>query len=736
MRNEKNVFLEMKLKKEKKAIKKTNKNVSSAVQKKKKKLSSVTMDEFLEQDFGSDESGDEKVEEKQIDDSDDAANASGSDESDLDPQDHKKSLMKLKDTDPEFYSFLEQNDKNLLDFEVSDGENENDSEDDDSKHVPNADLEVASDESDYEPEGGEESSSSSRQKVTLKLVKSWQAALQEDKSSKTLKTVVEVFHAATATISQKTDEEKNAQPSKYKVEGSVVFNAVVQMCVMDLPEAFRRFLNVGPQARFEAHKAKKFVKVKGTLKSYLTDLIKLLQCVTSPEIITILLKHLHQMLPYTQSYSSLRKPLLRTLLKFWSSGEETVRVVAFLCILHMATSQKESVLEILVKTMYIKYVQNTNFVSPTLLPGINFMRHSLTEIYLLDSNFSYNHAFLFVRQLAINLRNAMTLKKKENFKAVYNWQFINSLRFWAEMIPLSKPQSMMRQLLYPLVQIINGTIKMIPTTQYYPLRLHCVKMLINMSKESGVFIPVLPFLLEVLNYYNFNKMQKVAAALKPMSLDCLLRVSKSQQQENAFKDSIIENIYELILENAANESHKVYFPDSYIPCIMQLKAFLKKSNVGTYSRKIKQLLDKIEENRKFIEKERSKVTFDLKNIKDIQNWETKRQSEGTPLTKFYDSWIKIHHANKMKLLTQNDKVADFKLPTIRKSKGNKRHANSDEDSDLDMPVEEFERRQKKKQQKKELKKKKSVKVTRTEDMEEDLSKNDDVVEDIKSDDWD
>lgn len=62
--------------------------------------------------------------------------------------------------------------------------------------------------------------------------------------------------------------------------------------------------------------------------------------------------------------------------------------------------------------MYEKYVQNTKFVSLSTLPGINFMRHSLVEIYLLDHNISYSHAFLHIRQLAINLRNAVTLKNK------------------------------------------------------------------------------------------------------------------------------------------------------------------------------------------------------------------------------------------------------------------------------------------------------------------------------------
>jgi len=67
---------------------------------------------------------------------------------------------------------------------------------------------------------------------------------------------------------------------------------------------------------------------------------------------------------------------------------------------------------LLFQTMYVKYVQNAKFVSVNTLPGINFMRQSLVEIYLLNHNLSYNHAFLYIRQLAIQLRNAVTLKKQ------------------------------------------------------------------------------------------------------------------------------------------------------------------------------------------------------------------------------------------------------------------------------------------------------------------------------------
>jgi len=63
--------------------------------------------------------------------------------------------------------------------------------------------------------------------------------------------------------------------------------------------------------------------------------------------------------------------------------------------------------------MYKEYVQNMNFVSFNILPEINLMRHSLVLIYLmLDYDTLYRHAFLHIRELAINLRNAVTLKNK------------------------------------------------------------------------------------------------------------------------------------------------------------------------------------------------------------------------------------------------------------------------------------------------------------------------------------
>ncbi|XP_038212121.1 uncharacterized protein LOC119832495 [Zerene cesonia] len=669
-------------------------------------------------------------------------------EEELDPENHKKSLEKLKKIDPDFYNFLEENDENLLNFGVDSGEEGSDKDDEDDSnqdedkvHLPGP-LTVDSDESDFEDEGVKHVSG----KVTLKMVAHWQSKLQAGGTVKrsTLITVIKVFNAAMV----RATSDDGDSTGEYKVEGSSVFNAVIQMCVLYLPPALKNHLGMEKSDK-DPQKSKHFTKLKGYLVSYLKDLLKLLGGVTSENILTVLLKHLHQMSIYIACFTRISKLALKKLLSLWSTGEETVRVLAFLSILRITRNQQTELLHLVLKAMYMTYVKNCKFVSPSTWPGINFMRRSLVEMFALDLNVSYQHVFLYIRQLAIHLRNAIVVQKVENRQAVYNWQFVNSLHLWADLISSTSNKPQLQALLYPLVMVITNTIKLVPTHQYYPLRFHCVEILINLSRETNTFIPVLPYLVEVLSSYDFNKKHK-KVSMKPLDFSCILRLAKSQLAENGFKDSVIDRVYALLLEYTASQSHSISFPDMSLLAVLQMKQFLKTCSVANYTKKIRQLLEKIEENSKFIEKERAKISFSLHENKMIAAWEASIKAKGTPLVAFYDNWSKINRIQKRKKITKNDELAG-ELPMIKRpkiaetedkptkieKKGPLVLFPSDSEDETDnFKLEEDNEKPKVRKVKKKVKKNKMQTVGKEKSVSEDnIPDKDDVVQDFSVKDW-
>lgn len=153
-------------------------------------------------------------------------------------------------------------------------------------------------------------------------------------------------------------------------------------------------------------------------------------------------------------------------------------------------------------------------------------------------------------------------------------------------------------------------------------------------------------------------------------------------------------------------------------------------------------MDKIEENRKYIETERIKKPIDLKNMEEIANLENRIKTDGTAIAKYYASWIEFHESQKAKLLMKTDEVSEYKMPIMKKSKKRELEEQveeeSEEESEFELRIKETNGNIKKKlttnkpNKSKRKKIKKSVKNIEDEDLPRE---NTDILQDINSDDW-
>lgn len=116
------------------------------------------------------------------------------------------------------------------------------------------------------------------------------------------------------------------------------------------------------------------------------------------------------------------------------------------------------------KGTYLTYVRNAKFVSENTWHAIALRRNCVTELYSLDIDVAYQHAFVYIRQLAIQLRGALSKKTIEAVQGVYNWKFVTSLQLWTQLL-CATTATALRQLVYPLAQLLRGTADLQPTPE-------------------------------------------------------------------------------------------------------------------------------------------------------------------------------------------------------------------------------------------------------------------------------
>ena len=331
------------------------------------------------------------------------------------------------------------------------------------------------------------------------------------------------------------------------------------------------------------------------------------------------------------------------------------------------------------------------------------MKNTASELWGIDPTVGYTTGFGFIRQLAIHLRTSITNKSKDSYKAVYNWQYIHSLDFWSRVVAghceslreaESGQPSPLRPLIYPIVQITLGAMRLIPTAQYFPLRFQLVRSLLRISSTTSTYIPLASALVEVLNSAEMKKPPK-PSTLKSLDFGTTIRATKAYLRTRVYQDGVGEQVAELLADFFVLWTKNIAFPELALPVIVMLKRWVKamiKKTSGNRNSKISSLIallvQKLEANSRWIEEKRAKVDFAPNNRAGVEGFLKEVEWNKTPLGAYVAGQRKSRE-QKAKLLEDSRKTDDKKRKEAEEAaKGSgSREFGSDQGSDDEMEME-------------------------------------------------
>lgn len=619
-----------------------------------------------------------------------AGDAGSDSDSEGDLEDFKEQLNALAEKDPEFHKMLQQDEPEV--FEDLD------------------DLQLSGDESDeprrkkqkHDDSDDEATGASGKNELEMATLKKWREAMSTQHSIRAAKEVVIAFRSA-AQVSTSDAEEKEF---KYSVSDPEVYHQLLLTALKQIPDVFQHHLPVQENKNGRVHvstEAKKFKTLAPLLRSQITGIMHLLEHLSDASTLRLTLQSLLPLLPYLLSYKKLVRDVAKAVSEVWSTGSntESTRIAAFLVMRRLVVIGDAGIRENVLKATYQALVKSSRNTTVHTMAGINLMKNSAAELWGLaggDGSVAYTTAFTFIRSLAIHLRSSITNNSNESYKTVYNWQFVHSLDFWSRVLALqgSEPTSPLRPLIYPLVQVTIGALRLIPTATYFPLRFQLIRSLLRISLATNTYIPLAAPLYEVLASAEMRKPPK-PSTLKPLDFATTIRAPKAYLRTRTYQDGVAEQVQELLAEFFYLWSKSVAFPELALPVVIMLRRWLKdatrrsgaagkSTKGGNKNQKVNSalqlLVQKLEANSTWIETRRAKVEFAPGNRKEVEAFLSEVKREETPLGAYVVGQRKSR-AEKAKVLEESRKEEERRREKAKKASREEEVISDEEDEDED-----------------------------------------------------
>lgn len=421
----------------------------------------------------------------------------------------------------------------------------------------------------------------------------------------------------------------------YEIQSSTVYNRLMLNVFRKSHMAFARLVAAAdggdkegdgqtpPKLKIDERKWKKYALL---IRRFFSCVCYLLEQTTGQDVQQFVLRELAHYVPFVVPCPKTARRLLKALLKLWAKSlNNSVCMLAFVRIRDLALQLPFPFLELALKGVYITYMRNTKFTNEATLPHHVLLGNCVVELYGLDLSSSYQHAFIYIRQLAIAVRKTITAPSPETFKNVLNWQFFNQLRVWTAVVCAYPGETQLKPLVYPLAQLLFALVRLSATVRFAPLRFQCVKLLQQIAFATDSFVPTSPVLLEVLAMPPFSTSYrggKAKATKEPkgqgeLDLDLCVKLAKSNVESKRVHDLVIAKLFELLQRECDVYKFHVGFPEFAVPLVLTLTKFVDACKIPKWASLARGIVDSLKKRSDWIRARRSTLDAAPKDIEQL-----------------------------------------------------------------------------------------------------------------------
>ncbi|ONL93864.1 Nucleolar complex protein 2-like protein [Zea mays] len=147
------------------------------------------------------------------------------------------------------------------------------------------------------------------------------------------------------------------------------------------------------------------------MRIYLANALHMITEMTDEQMIAFIVHRVRASAVFLTAFPSLPRKYVKALLHTWARGRGAMPLVSFMFLRDLCIQVGSNCLDTCLKGIYKAYLVNCKLsksISGSKQQHIQFLGNCVRELYSLDPQSAYQHAFIFIHQLGVILRGALT----------------------------------------------------------------------------------------------------------------------------------------------------------------------------------------------------------------------------------------------------------------------------------------------------------------------------------------